>query len=54
MTELEERIAAFIVKETGIKQKRVHLAARLAQDIGIDGDDTVEFFEAFAKNSMLM
>jgi hypothetical protein len=49
MTELEERIAALLVHETGIKPERVHLATRLTQDIGMDGDDAVEFFEKFAK-----
>ena len=49
MTELEERIVKFIVQETSIKAKKVHLDSRLAQDIGMDGDDAVEFFEKFHK-----
>jgi hypothetical protein len=49
MTELEEQITAFIVEETGRKRKRVLLASRLAQDIGMDGDDAVEFFKKFGE-----
>ncbi|HWC99823.1 MAG TPA: DUF1493 family protein [Candidatus Sulfopaludibacter sp.] len=47
MTELEERIVNFIVDETSINAKKVHLDSRLAQDIGMEGDDAVEFFENF-------
>jgi hypothetical protein len=49
MTELEERISAFIAEETGIKRKRVQLTSRLAQDIRLEGDDAVEFFEKFGE-----
>jgi hypothetical protein len=47
MTELEERIVNFIAESTGIKAKKVHLDSRLAQDIGMEGDDAGEFFEKF-------
>jgi len=49
MTELEERIVDLIAKETGIKPKKVHLDSRLAQDIGMDGDDAVDFFEKYGE-----
>jgi acyl carrier protein len=49
MTELEEHIIALIVEETGIKRERIQLGSRLADDIGMDGDDAVEFFEKFGK-----
>jgi hypothetical protein len=49
MTDLEEQITAFIVEETGIKRKPVLLSSRLAQDIGMDGDDAVEFFKKFGE-----
>jgi hypothetical protein len=41
MIDLEEQIVAFVAQQTGVKRKRVQLASRLAQDIGMDGDDTV-------------
>ena len=47
MTELEEQIVKFIVQQTSINIKKVHLDSRLAQDIGMEGDDAVEFFEKF-------
>ncbi len=47
MSELEEQIVKFIVAETHIKAKKVHLDSRFAQDIGMDGDDAIEFFEKF-------
>ena len=49
MTELEEQIVNLIVQRTGIKAKKVNLNSRLAQDIGMDGDDAVEFFEKFTE-----
>jgi hypothetical protein len=49
MTDLEERVTAFVVEETGIRRKRVYLASRLSQDIGMDGDDAVDFFRRFGE-----
>jgi hypothetical protein len=49
MTELEDQVIALLVEETGIERKRVQLASRLADDIGIEGDDAVEFFEKFGE-----
>jgi acyl carrier protein len=47
MTELEERIIAFVAEERGTAGSRVDLDSSLAQDLGMDGDDAVEFFEKF-------
>jgi hypothetical protein len=47
MTELEERIIAFVVKETGVQANHVQLDSSLGDDIGMDGDDAVEFFQKF-------
>jgi acyl carrier protein len=47
MTELEERIIALIVEETGIGHESVQLDSRFVQDLGVDGDDAVEFFLKF-------
>jgi acyl carrier protein len=49
MSELEDQVIAFILEETGIKRKRVLLSSRLAQDIRLDGDDTVELFKKFGE-----
>jgi hypothetical protein len=49
MTELEQDIVVFIADETGTRKDRVRLSSRLAQDIGMDGDDAVEFFEKFGE-----
>ena len=49
MTELEENIIALIVGETGMKRNSVQRSSRLGQDIGMDGDDAVEFFEKFGE-----
>ena len=49
MTELEQRIIAFLADETGAKRDTLLFSSRLAQDIGMDGDDAVEFFEKFAR-----
>jgi len=49
MTELAEDIIALIANDTGAKRNGVHLSSRLAEDIGMDGDDAVEFFEKFGE-----
>ncbi len=49
MTDVEERIINLIVEETGIQRKRVQLSSRL-DDIGLDGDDAVEFFAKFSQS----
>ena len=49
MAQLEEDIIALIADAAGIKRKSLHLSSRLAQDIGMDGDDAVEFFEKFGE-----
>jgi hypothetical protein len=49
MTDVEERIINLIVEVTGIQRKRVQLSSRLVDDIGIDGDDAIDFFERFGQ-----
>jgi hypothetical protein len=49
VTELEKHIIALVVKETGTEGKSVDLTSRLSHDIGMDGDDAVEFFEKFGE-----
>jgi hypothetical protein len=47
MTDLEARIVTLLVEETGTRKERVRMCSRLREDIGMDGDDAVEFFEKF-------
>jgi hypothetical protein len=47
--DLEKRVKALVARETGMRVERISLTTRVAQDIGCDGDDAVELFEAFAK-----
>ncbi len=47
MTDLEERIVALVAEERGMKPQRIFLASRLSHDLGMDGDDAVDFFEKF-------
>ncbi|MGA2153476.1 MAG: DUF1493 family protein [Bryobacteraceae bacterium] len=49
MSSLEERIIAFTADEIGVKRGRIRLDSRLLHDLGMDGDDAVEFFEEFSK-----
>ncbi len=44
---LAEDIIAFVARETGIHPSKLTLSTRLLDDLGIDGDDAVEFFEHF-------
>ena len=45
---LVEQVLAFTAERTGCHERELSLGVRLAQDIGMDGDDAVEFFEKFA------
>ncbi len=44
---LELRVLAFTARQRGITVEKVDLLSRLREDLGLDGDDAVEFFEAF-------
>jgi hypothetical protein len=50
MDDPQERIISFTAKELGMKAERVRLDSRLSHDLGMDGDDAVEFFQAFGKD----
>lgn len=49
MTDLEQRVIDLIIKQTGFERTRVDLSSSLANDIGVDGDDAVEFFEKYGE-----
>ena len=47
---LEERIVAFATEELGMRPGRIGLSSRLSHDLGMDGDDAVQFFERFGED----
>lgn len=46
---LLDRIRSFTAKELGCKLYKISIDTRLRWDLGMVGDDAVEFFEAFAR-----
>jgi len=44
---LQERVLAFVSEQTGVKREKIHLETTLSGDLGVEGDDAVEFFEEF-------
>jgi hypothetical protein len=49
MDEVLSEIIERVSEQTGVKPERLHASTRLLQDIGMDGDDAVEFFEDFGE-----
>ena len=49
MDALEERVIAFVAYELSMRPEKISLIDRLNLDLGLDGDDAVEFFEKFGK-----
>jgi acyl carrier protein len=49
MNDLEERIVDLLTDQMQVRRSRIQLSTTLADDIGMDGDDAVEFFERFAE-----
>jgi acyl carrier protein len=47
--DLEKRVKALVAEETGMRLDRLSLDTRIVEDIGCDGHDAVELFEAFAR-----
>ncbi len=46
---IEAEIIDLIADERGLPRHKVTLSSRLQQDLGMDGDDAVEFFQDFEK-----
>lgn len=46
---LELRVLAFTARQRGIAEEKVDLLSRLREDLGLDGEDAVVFFEAFSQ-----
>jgi hypothetical protein len=48
MDDIHERVLRLVSEERGIELTKLNLSDRLCVDLGMDGDDAVEFFESFA------
>lgn len=46
-TSLEDRVLQFTAKRIPDAASRVSLDSRLVEDLGLDGEDAIEFFEAY-------
>jgi hypothetical protein len=46
---IEAEVIDLIAHERGLPRHKVTLCSRLLHDLGMDGDDAVEFFQDFAK-----
>jgi uncharacterized protein DUF1493 len=46
---VEDEVFDFVAQERRMKREKLNLSDRLLVDLGMDGDDAVEFFEKFAK-----
>jgi acyl carrier protein len=46
--DLTDRVRAFVARETGVRPARVTPDTSLVCDLGLAGDDAVDFFAAFA------
>jgi acyl carrier protein len=46
---IQDRVFAFVVEHTGVRRETLMPNTRLGSDIGLDGDDALEFFQAFRK-----
>jgi len=46
---LSARVLAFTARQLGYNIEKVGLESRLLEDLGLDGDDAGEFFQAFAQ-----
>lgn len=48
-SEIFEKVKAFTIKQTAVSEKKVTEEAELENDLGISGDDAVDFIIAFGK-----
>lgn len=42
----QSEVIELVVQERGLPREKVHVSDRLLQDLGIDGDDAVDFFNS--------
>lgn len=50
---IEDRVYAFVADELGVKRETLTPSSTLSHNLGMEGDDAVEFFERFAKTFSL-
>ena len=46
---LESKVIAFVTRELGVSEGRVRLSTRIGRDLGVDGDDGLEFIVRFGE-----
>lgn len=46
---IEEAVIAFIARQTSARIQKLTLQTRLAEDLGVAGDDAIELFEGFSE-----
>lgn len=46
---IEEKVKALVAQQTGVRIEELSLQTELGKELGIDGDDAVEFFEKFSE-----
>jgi acyl carrier protein len=46
---LAERVLAFTAQQRGVAVEKIDLLSRLVEDLGLHGDDAIEFFDAFSR-----
>jgi acyl carrier protein len=46
---IEDEVFDFVAEQRGMKRDKLKVSDRLLVDLGMDGDDASEFFEAFEK-----
>jgi len=49
MDPLELEVRHLVSKEAGVSIERIRATSRLQDDLGMDGDDAVEFFQAYER-----
>ncbi|WP_165184083.1 acyl carrier protein [Caulobacter soli] len=49
MSHLHEQVIALLAEERGLSVSEIDLNSRLLEDLGMDGDDAVEFFDLYEK-----
>lgn len=48
-TKIEERVKALVAQQTGARVEKLLLQTELGNELGMDGDDAVEFFKKFSQ-----
>lgn len=49
MDALESSVVDFTARQLSVRREKIGLESRLGRDLGVDGDDAVQFFDQFEK-----